>query len=178
MLTLLCLIFLSGNGQEKVDYPSGLQNQNCVVLDLTESVSYGKENLKYEWDFGDGSTGAGIVTEHCYEARGTYLAVLKVTDTLSTASFPDEIEVEVNISPEVLVSIDAQKAEEGYSLKGEFSAPEDVKLIGFYWDVDGEYYIGEAPEVKVKDQVEVRLLARFESDGKEGFLAKTIVTGI
>jgi len=34
----------------------------------------------YEWDFGDGSTGSGIVATHTYTEAGTYMVTLTVTD--------------------------------------------------------------------------------------------------
>lgn len=34
----------------------------------------------YRWDFGDGKTGSGATTSHTYQAPGTYVVVLRVTD--------------------------------------------------------------------------------------------------
>ncbi len=34
----------------------------------------------FDWDFGDGSIGGGVVTGHTYASAGTYVATLTVTD--------------------------------------------------------------------------------------------------
>ncbi len=34
----------------------------------------------FDWDFGDGSIGGGVVTGHTYANAGTYVATLTVTD--------------------------------------------------------------------------------------------------
>ena len=41
--------------------------------------------VKYEWDFGDGSSGAGIAPTHVYVAYGAYIVKLTVTDNASTS---------------------------------------------------------------------------------------------
>ncbi|HEX5861320.1 MAG TPA: S8 family serine peptidase [Nocardioides sp.] len=38
------------------------------------------DTLTYRWDFGDGSSGSGAMTEHTYAAAGTYTAVATVSD--------------------------------------------------------------------------------------------------
>ena len=44
------------------------------------------DHLDYAWTFGDGSTGAGALTEHAYAAGGTYTAVVTVTDGAETVT--------------------------------------------------------------------------------------------
>lgn len=41
----------------------------------------GKTIVAYNWDFGDGSTGAGAITTHTYNTKGIITAVLTVTDS-------------------------------------------------------------------------------------------------
>ena len=40
----------------------------------------GHRVVDYDWDFGDGQTGAGAVTTHAYSQNGTYTVSLRVTD--------------------------------------------------------------------------------------------------
>jgi len=49
----------------------------CVDFDATASTG---ENLSYAWDYGDGSTDSGVVTNYCYFQSGTYTVTLTVTD--------------------------------------------------------------------------------------------------
>ena len=38
------------------------------------------DHLDYRWEFGDGSTATGALVEHAYASRGTYTAIVTVTD--------------------------------------------------------------------------------------------------
>jgi hypothetical protein len=60
------------------DYSFTVQ-ANGADVDFDGSASYGHI---YEWTFGDGGTGTGVMTSHTYAQAGTYTACLKVTDTL------------------------------------------------------------------------------------------------
>lgn len=39
--------------------------------------------IDYKWDFGDGSNGSGMATNHVYDAAGVYTVTLTVTDVSS-----------------------------------------------------------------------------------------------
>ncbi len=51
-----------------------------VVFDASNSIDPDGEILSYEWDFGDGTTGQGIVVEHAYGEESNYDVSLKVVD--------------------------------------------------------------------------------------------------
>ena len=55
---------------------------------------------RYEWDFGDGSTGSGVSPSHTYSAEGTYTVTLRVWDNAGndgtgTAKFTVSVSVPV-----------------------------------------------------------------------------------
>jgi PKD repeat protein len=52
---------------------------NGADVDFDASTSNGKV---YDWDFGDGNSGSGMMTSHTYAAAGTYNVCLYVTDTV------------------------------------------------------------------------------------------------
>jgi len=56
--------------------PTGLS----AAFDASTSGDTDGTIQSYAWDFGDGTTGAGITTNHTYPAGGTYTATLTVTD--------------------------------------------------------------------------------------------------
>ncbi len=46
--------------------------------------------VSYEWDFGDGTTGSGITTNHTYNEVGSYTVILTVTDVNGKSDFAYE----------------------------------------------------------------------------------------
>ena len=53
--------------------------------------------VSYYWEFGDGTTGTGITTNHTYNTPGTYLVYLTVTDSNGYKAY-DSVEVTVEES--------------------------------------------------------------------------------
>jgi hypothetical protein len=62
-----------------VEPPSG-PAPLLVRLDASASFDPDGSIASYEWDFGDGRSGAGRALSHEYTAAGTYTVVLRVTD--------------------------------------------------------------------------------------------------
>lgn len=50
--------------------------------------------ISYEWDFGDGSTGTGIITTHAYTELGSYVVTLTLRDAAGNSN-TDEMTVNV-----------------------------------------------------------------------------------
>ena len=53
--------------------------------------------MDYSWDFGDGETSTGSLTNHTFDVGGTYKVVLTVTDDRGNTS---QKEVDLEILPE------------------------------------------------------------------------------
>ena len=56
------------------------ENELTVDLDGTGSTDTDGAVTSYAWDFGDGTTGSGSITEHTYLTGGTFDFALTVTD--------------------------------------------------------------------------------------------------
>ena len=95
--------------------------------------------LKYEWSFGDGSTGVGKTPSHTYWAPGVYTATLTVFDT---AFQPASDTVEIT----VLEAMDGPIANAGGPYTAAAGGPpaylngsastDDYGIIKYMWDVD------------------------------------------
>jgi PKD repeat protein len=55
--------------------------------------------LTYSWDFGDGSTGAGVSTTHVYPDNGTYAVSLTVTDARGARGSASTMATVANVAP-------------------------------------------------------------------------------
>jgi PKD repeat protein len=77
-----------------------------VLFDGSGSIGEEGENLKYEWDFGDGATGVGAKLAHTYQTGGTYKAVLTVDDLENTpcSTSIEKVFVTVNSKPSAIFS--------------------------------------------------------------------------
>ncbi|MCK4365555.1 MAG: right-handed parallel beta-helix repeat-containing protein [Thermoplasmatales archaeon] len=56
------------------------KNDRTVTFDASLSYDYNGDIVSYNWDFGDSTTGTGMLVEHTYSDYGTYNVTLTVTD--------------------------------------------------------------------------------------------------
>ncbi len=52
-----------------------------TTFDASASSSANEAIVNYEWNFGDGETGTGVIVTHIYEEKGIYTITLLVTDS-------------------------------------------------------------------------------------------------
>lgn len=79
-----------------------------VILDGSKSTD-NRGIASYSWDFGDGSTGSGAVTEHTYNAVGTYNVKLTVTDYFGNKGYAFET-IQVNYFSDINIIVTAVPA--------------------------------------------------------------------
>jgi PKD repeat protein len=63
------------------DSPTELGDMTTLTATLLTGT-----NVTFEWDFGDGTTGAGAVDTHTYPALGVYTAIVTATNGTSSES--------------------------------------------------------------------------------------------
>jgi PKD repeat protein len=83
--------------------PTASFTANCSGASCTLNASASSDPdgtiASYAWDYGDGSTGAGVTSSHAYVATGTYTVTLTVTDDRgATASTTRSVSVTVPVS--------------------------------------------------------------------------------
>ena len=79
-----------------------------VILDGSKSTD-NRGISSYSWDFGDGSTGSGIVAEHTYNVVGTYNVKLTVTDHFGNKGYAFET-IQVNYFSDINIIVTAVPA--------------------------------------------------------------------
>jgi PKD domain/Inosine-uridine preferring nucleoside hydrolase len=61
--------------------PDRSRRGDTIVFDASASFDPNGSFLKYDWDFGDGSSGSGAEIKHAYSRAGEYIVSLIVTDS-------------------------------------------------------------------------------------------------
>ncbi|UCE38529.1 MAG: PKD domain-containing protein [Thermoplasmata archaeon] len=102
--------------------------------------------LSYAWDFGDGSKGCGITTDHIYTKKGVYTVTLTVQDNNGAMS-KDIVNITVNNpAPYGILMVAEPNAKEDELIHFNGSAQDtasDEPLLAFNWDFgDGKISYG------------------------------------
>lgn len=126
------------------------QRDPPCVLDFDASSSHDSDGIivKYEWSFGDGSSGSGGSTCHTYTKSGTYTIDLTVTDDNGkTATKSETITILSTITP--TASFTAFPISGRAPLTVDFdassSSDQDGHIISYDWDFgDGNTGVGVA----------------------------------
>ena len=65
---------------------------DTLPVNFTASTDSGS-NISYTWDFGDGSTGTGRITDHIYPAPGDYSAAVTASNSVNTVQASVDISI-------------------------------------------------------------------------------------
>jgi len=78
-----------------------------IVFNGSFSSDPENDTLNYNWDFGDGTTGFGMVCSHEFSAAGKYQVTLKVSDGGPGSEDTDSLEINISdTEPVALIEID------------------------------------------------------------------------
>lgn len=126
---------------------SQLVSSSKVSFDGTASKDLDGIIVKYEWDFGDGSSGSGPKPAHIYGNPGTYTVKLTVNDDSNTSNSidADETTVIVNSAPiaDAGPPLTGTPGEE-VTFNGSYSSDADGEIREFFWNFgDGQTAVGD-----------------------------------
>ena len=111
-------------------------NNYCYEFLEENAVKWDTIPFRYEWKFGDGTTGAGAVVEHCYPGPGRYLIQLDVINLVTKEVMYNEktysLEI-TDIEQPYITSPDEAVTDQ----RIRFSA-EETNLPG--WNIDRYYW--------------------------------------
>jgi PKD repeat protein len=80
-----------------------------VVFDASILSTDERGIASYSWDFGDSSTGSGIIVEHTYDTVGTYNVILTVTDYFGNKGYKTK-SIQVNYFTDITIIVVAVPA--------------------------------------------------------------------
>jgi PKD repeat protein len=190
----------SGSGLVKEGPPGARPVADFTVSYDADSLEYTFDasastgaGLGYDWDFGDGYYGSGLVSTHTYRSNGVYDVALRVTDSFGrTSSLTKAVEVEMVIHafgfPEAFAT------EANFTLRPLSTATPGTMLfdgssstgvnLSFAWDFgDGAKGSGQTVTHRyLRTGTYTAILTVHDSDGssdsKKGTVRITSVSGI
>ncbi|MCW3014125.1 MAG: Bacterial Ig-like domain protein [Solirubrobacterales bacterium] len=120
-----------------------------VAFDGSASSDPDGEITKYEWDFGDGTTGTGPKPEHTYTKPGTYEVTETVTDDTGTTGTVTHTVTVANQPPTAAFTGTPASPRSGdpIALDGTSSSDPDGTIATYAWDYgDGTTGTGASPQ--------------------------------
>lgn len=107
-----------------------------TVLDGSASSSPDGAIVSYEWDFGDGETGAGAVVTHTYTEKGVYEVTLLVTDSSGNTGARVEVVEALNRVPIASFKTSSYYigATQPLRLDASDSSDLDGEIVTYLWD--------------------------------------------
>lgn len=123
----------------------------CLQLDVSHSLDKEGKEFIYSWNFGDGHTKEGLLTEYCYQDYGSYFISLDLLDAKTKMVIRNELSTTVTLLAPVKYQVDTltqMVANFAYNAS-EFPG---FKANQIFWRIEGEYYCGStARHTFVKD---------------------------
>lgn len=118
-----------------------------VIFNGSDSSGEPGENLRYEWNFGDGNTATGHTVEHTYAEGGSYTAVLTVDDGRGTpvSVVQDSVDIKVNSAPHAsLARVEETCVNNKVLFDASLSGDPDGDRLSYVWDF-GDGTVVEGP---------------------------------
>ncbi len=123
---------------------SAYEDENILFTACGADTAGDLKSLKYSWDFGDGSKGAGMEVVHNYTHPGIYTITLKIEDNNGAiAEIKKRIKI-YNRIPELIVpkNITIYGSEMCIFNVSAKDSPSDIGCLRYYWSVGTANYRG------------------------------------
>ncbi|MCU0420139.1 MAG: PKD domain-containing protein [Cyclobacteriaceae bacterium] len=115
----------------------------CLQLDITHSLDRDGKPFVFAWNFGDGTTQQGPLTEYCYQRYGTYQITLDLIDPQTRQVIHNELSTQVTLLPPVDVAIDTLR-DRSAVFKYDPELLPGLAVEHVYWKIENRYYCGES----------------------------------
>lgn len=151
LLLALGGFFLAGCGAtapviQSMNAPEALQTNETGTFEASINED-ADEPLTYTWDFGDGSSGSGLLTTHAYRSPGTYTVTFTASNEAGSVSDQAEVTVTRPPQPAQISTVNAtpNPSEEGETVRFSSNVRGDTPME-YSWDFgDGSTGSGDSP---------------------------------
>ncbi len=114
-----------------------------ILFDATQSYDENNDELTFEWDFGDGTSGEGVLITHNFSSAKEYIVTLLAKDKYNTSSCSENVDITDNTKPVAIFEYDGNlKKDSIITFDASLSYDEDDDELTFSWDF-GDGSIGE-----------------------------------
>ncbi|HKK41247.1 MAG TPA: PKD domain-containing protein [Bacteroidales bacterium] len=113
------------------------ENEYCFIFSDTGDMVIDTLNLKYVWNFGDGSRAYSAKTHHCYKQPGNYSVKLDVVDRATGNLFFSKLSYKLKLTDYIqpyITSVDYALTGEVIAFDGLKSSLPGYKILSFTWD--------------------------------------------
>ena len=112
-------------GDPPKDPPTAGFSYSCNSLQCSFASDSNDSTLSYAWNLGDGNTGIGAAISHTYDADGSYIVTLTVTDDIDQSSSASQ---SVNVQDASGGDAEISVSGTGYRVKGRWTT--DITWAG------------------------------------------------
>ena len=116
--------------------PVTVNTNEFFSFDASGSYDSDGTIVSYLWDFGDGTTGTGISTQHAYSQDGTFVVILTVTDNFGATDTTSVTKTVRNLEPVAFFNDSAENVLIGeiISFDASGSYDSDGTIVSYLWD--------------------------------------------
>jgi len=118
-----------------------VENNYCYRFIEENAAKYDTMPFRYEWKFGDGSSGTGPVVEHCYNSPGTYTVQLDVLNLITkevTLNEKSETVEVTEIEQPYISAPDKIGTNQRINLSADSTNLPGWKIAQYYWNFGDE----------------------------------------
>ena len=161
-----------------VDGPTSIQAGESATY--TASINEGEATrpLSYNWQFGDGGGGSGLMASHTYGEPGTYTVTFDASNRAGEAS--ESITVEVTAPPEpaqiTSINADPNPVDEGEAVRFSSNVQGETPLSREWSFGDGSTAMGETPSHTYEEPGEYT--ARLQVSNEAGEDSRTVTVRV
>jgi len=176
-------LFLAGCGAtapvvQSVSGPDTLEAEETGTFEASINTEEADEPLTYTWEFGDGSTGAGLLTNHNYSSTGRYAIRFRASNEGGSDADTISVRVVPQPQPASITSINANPnpVDEGEPVRFRSNVQGDSPISREWGFGDGSTAMSQSPTHTYEEPGEYT--ARLQASNDVGQDSRTVTVRV